>query len=373
MRKIRVLVVDDSHFLQRTLPPLLESDPEIQVIGVAKNGVEAIQKARELRPDVITLDILMPVMDGLTALKHIIREIPTPVVMLSAQTQEGARETVEALTLGAVDVVAKPSGPVSLDIARVRSQLLQKIKIAYVSRIQGIVGRRRPPSGDPAKPPRPASPIVDTPPTVVWRPGRQIVLVAIASSTGGPAALQRLLPTLPADLSAGLVIVQHIAKGFVKALAERLNALSALQVKVAEDGEEVRAGVALIGPVGLHITVEHIHGKLLAPLQIEPRDALFRPSADVLMYSAARACGPQSCGVILTGMERDGAEGLKAIKERGGVTIAQDEDTSVVFGMPRAAIELGAVHYVRSLERIAPEICRLVGNRGTYDSFPLTR
>lgn len=360
MDKIRVLIVDDSLFLRRTLPRLLESDPEIEVVGSAENGSEGLQKVQELRPDVVILDLIMPVMDGLTALRHLMRQTPTPVVMLSATTHEGARETLEALALGAIDFMPKPSGPVSLDIHTIRAELIHKVKAAYTSNVKSAVdvgATRDRFRAIVEELSQESSRIVTVPPP---RPGRagSKRLVAIAASTGGPVALQHLLAGLPTDLNAGLLIVLHIAPGFVQALADRLDSLSPLTVRQAEDGEPITPGLALIAPAGVHLMVVRRDSRLLTRLSSEPTDTLHRPSANVLFYSIADYCAAETCGVVLTGMGDDGALGLCAVHAGGGYTIAQDEATSVVYGMPRRAVELGGADISLPLDQIAAEISR---------------
>jgi two-component system, chemotaxis family, protein-glutamate methylesterase/glutaminase len=361
-KKIRVLVVDDSAFLRRNLPRILETDPEIQVVGTAANGEEGVRLARELQPDVITLDVMMPTMDGLTALKIIMREQPTPVVMVSAGTQEGARDTLTALSLGAVDFISKPSGPISLDIEKVSRTLIQKVKAASSSKLKVLasIEATREKFRD----------LVDqlsqhTKQRPVTRPltseaaTRGKRLVAIAASTGGPVALQTILPRLPEDLKAGVIIVQHIATGFTRPLAERLDALSNIRVKEAEDGMPIEPGIALLSPADRHLQVERHNGELRVKLSLEPVEAVYRPSANVLFKSIAAICAPETCAVILTGMGDDGAAGMKQIQEAGGYTVAQDEATSLIYGMPRRAVELGGVTISRALEKIAAEIVKV--------------
>lgn len=359
---IRVLIVDDSAFLRRQLPRLLEMDSEIKVIGAAANGAEAVQLVKALRPDVVTMDVVMPVMDGLTALKHIMRDSPVPVVMVSSLTREGATETLEALSLGAVDFTTKPSS--ALEIEHKLDELVEKIKHAYankiklaatvdvtrdkfralvsdLSRLQASVTPKRPRG------------------TAPFTAGRRQV-VAIAASTGGPAALQLLLSRLPADLAAGVLIVQHIAAGFTRPLAERLNNISPLTVREATDGEPVRQGYALLAPAGSHLTVGREPGRMLVRLSPEPANTLHRPSADVLFQSLARVCPNEACGVILTGMGDDGARGLRTLFEAGGDTLAQDEITSLIYGMPKRAVELGGVRLSLPLDQLADEVVKVV-------------
>ncbi len=360
MRKIRVLVVDDSVFIRRNLSRILETVSNLEVIGTATNGEEAIQQTKLLRPDVITMDVVMPVMDGLTALKIIMAEMPTPVVMLSSITQRGAQETLEALSLGAVDFITKPSGSISLDISTIRTEILGKVKTAYTSKVkiasQVDVTQKKfrdiieSLSGNKIEPVSAATRKVDP------RRGRSII--AIATSTGGPAALQILLPALPLDLKAGIVIVQHIAKGFTAPLADRLDSLSQIKVRQAKAGDIITPGVALISPSDVHITVVPSNGGYKVQLKTEPSDSLHRPSADVLFNSLAKFCAGQTCAVILTGMGNDGAAGMRAIYDGGGWTIAQDEASSVIYGMPKQAVEKGGVQVSLPLQQIAANIVK---------------
>jgi len=352
MKEIRVLVVDDSAFLRRNIPLILESDSDIKVIGTAGNGAEALEMAARLKPDVITLDIIMPVMDGLTALRRIMKENPTPVVMLSSLTNEGARQTMEALSLGAVDFITKPSGTVSLDIAKIRREIVEKVKIAATARADIV--RKMPDMVAPGPPGAQKGAPQAT--ATVGKAKHRKELVAIAASTGGPAALPVVLGNLPRDLPVGLVIVQHIAEGFTEALAERLDGFSPLHIKVSKDFEEVVPGTGLLAPAGMHLTVKRVAGKLYAALSKEPSASLHRPSADVLFSSVAKVCGAAACAVILTGMGDDGARGIREIRDQGGVTIAQDEATSVIFGMPKEAIKGGGIDVIVPLDQIAGEI-----------------
>ncbi len=359
---IRVLIVDDSSFLRRQLPRLLEMDSDIKVVGAAANGAEAVQLVKALRPDVVTMDIVMPVMDGLTALKHIMRDSPVPVVMVSSITREGANETIEALSLGAVDFTTKPSS--TLELESQLGELVEKIKQAYANKIKLaatvdvtrdkfralVADLSRLQANTTPKRPRGTAPFTT---------GRRQV-VAIATSTGGPAALQLLLARLPADLAAGVLIVQHIAPGFTRPLAERLNSISPLTVREAVDGEPIRQGYALLAPAGSHLTVSREPGRMLVRLSLDPAEALHRPSADVLFKSLAQVCPKEACGVILTGMGDDGARGLRALFEAGGDTLAQDEFTSLIYGMPKRAVEMGGVRLSLPLDQIADEVVKVV-------------
>lgn len=362
MKKIRVLVVDDSPFLRRTLPKIMVTDPQIEVVGVAANGEEAIEMALSLRPDVITMDILMPVMDGMTALQEIMRQRPTPVLMLSSLTYEGAEKTLEALSLGAVDYIAKPSGPTSLDIQKVGRSIVDKIKAVRDCRV-GVAAR----IGMPAQPPG------EPPGQPQRRPkGMRKTLVALAASTGGPPALEWVLGGLPGNLHAGLVIVQHMSNGFTEALAQRLNRETALDVRVARQGEKVLPGTALVAPSGLQMEVKKHAGEIRIQLSEGPQENLHNPSADALFLAMAKELGPSACAVIMTGMGNDGARGMVELRKRGGLTIAQDEETSLIFGMPRVAIEKGGVDIVAPLEGISVEITKAVGagtNGAGYRGF----
>ncbi len=359
MGNIRVLVVDDSALMRRSISRILEAAPEIRVVGTATNGKEAIELAKSLRPDVITMDVIMPEVDGLTALREIVRHTNSRVIMVSSETYEGSKQTIEALSVGAVDYVTKTSGQVSLDIGRISSQLIKKVRTAYNSKtivfdpvnsagakFRQIISELSTRSN------RQSQPLVAN--------GEQLVvrrnIVAIAASTGGPAALQVILAALPKDLPAGIVIVQHLTEGFSQTLATKLDSVSSLDVRLCQGLDEVRPGVALLAPAGSHVTVRKMGQKVMAVLADEPADVIYKPSADVLFSSVASSCGKNCCAVILTGMGDDGAKGLKEIKERGGVTIAQDEATSVIFGMPRAAMALGAIHYVAPVSEIASKI-----------------
>ncbi|WP_258360085.1 protein-glutamate methylesterase/protein-glutamine glutaminase [Moorella sulfitireducens] len=342
---VKVLVVDDSAFSRRLIIDILSTDPEIQVVGYARNGMEALEKVASLKPQVVTLDLEMPVMDGLETLKKLMAGTPVAVIMLSAHTAAGAEVTIQALELGAVDFVLKPAKPGDIkDLARV---LPEKIKAA------ARVPRERLCSG------RPCREIIPAPFISHMKGGVEVV--AIGTSTGGPAALQQVLTALPADLPAGVVVVQHMPPGFTGPLARRLNELAALEIREAADGDIIRPGMALIAPAGKQMLLERHGGNVQVLLAEEAGiPTLFKPSVDVLFLSVARIYGYRSLGVILTGMGNDGVRGLKAIKEQGGRVLAQDEDTSIVYGMPRAAVEAGLADQILPLPAIAAAIVSLV-------------
>ncbi|MBF0496388.1 MAG: chemotaxis response regulator protein-glutamate methylesterase [Deltaproteobacteria bacterium] len=359
--QIRVLVVDDSAFLRRHIPLILEKDSALKVVGIAANGQEALKMTKELRPDVITLDVIMLVMDGLAALARIMKEVPTPVLMVSSATREGAQQTIEALALGAVDYITKPSGPVSLDIGLIGKDLIEKVKTVYTAKIKDI-SRVNAASEKFRRITQEFSqglPVSSTPDPIPISKKGKIELIGLAASTGGPAALQILLGGLP-SLPIGMVIVQHITEGFSQALAERLNSLSPMEIKVAASREPILPGVVLLAPAGRHLKIIRVGGKLYAFLDKEPYDTLHRPSADVLFSSMAEVCGSSSCAVIMTGMGEDGAKGIKEVRDRGGITIAQDEATSLIFGMPKSAIDHGGIEIVTPLDGISKEILKAI-------------
>lgn len=344
---IRVLVVDDSAFMRKILSDLFAAEPDFEVVDVARNGRDAVDKVRRLRPDVVTMDVEMPVLDGISALEIIMRESPTPVVMVSSLTREGAESTIRALEKGAVDFIAKTAGPIS-SIEYIRSEIISKCRTAARANVRLLT-----PPQSPQSPP--AAPPAYRPPAAAGNDER---IVAIGTSTGGPRALQEILTRLPGNLPCPLVIVQHMPPGFTKSLSDRLNTLSALTVKEAQAGDVLGPGVAVVAPGDYHLTLERDGAKTVVRLNREPPLGGHRPSVDPMMESVARIYGPRAIGVILTGMGHDGSRGLKAIKGRQGFTIAEDQSTTVVYGMPKSAIELGIVDKVVPLPAIAGEIVR---------------
>lgn len=340
--KLRLLIVDDSMVMRKMIQQLVETVPAFQVVGTAVDGRDAVAKARQLRPDVITMDVRMPVMDGLEALKAIMAERPTPVVMVSAVTTEGADETLEALAAGAVDFLPKGLEGKPLPIEKLKTLLLTKIRTAAISRLPDSAALRPAPI---RKIPRQSFPVAPS--------SKPIELVLIGASTGGPNALQAILPQLPGDLSAGLLIVQHMPATFTRQLAQRLDRSCALRVKEAEEGDEVLPGTALLAPGHSHLMLRQ---RDRVGLEQEPADLLHRPSVDVAIDSAACLYGAAALGVILTGMGQDGRRGVKSLKDRGGRVIAQDESTSVIYGMPKAVVEAGLADQVVPLEEIPAAI-----------------
>lgn len=343
---VRVLVVDDSAFMRKVITDLLQSDPQIAVAGVARDGREGVEKTLELQPDVVTLDIEMPRLNGFEALQEIMSLRPTPVVMVSSYTQEGADATIRALALGAVDFVAKPSGSISLNMHVVRDELVAKVKAA--ARATPRYRRHLPPPRPVRREPRPPAAGTGA------LPHR---LVVIGCSTGGPAALHQIIPRLPGDLPAGVLVVQHMPPGFTRSLAERLDELSAIAVKEAEAGDRVEAGRVLVAPGGYHMTVGK-DGRIV--LNQDPPLHGVRPAVDKTFASTVPIWGERMVGVILTGMGYDGGQGMLALKKQGGRTIVEDASTCVVYGMPRVVVELGAADYILPLPEIPDAITRLV-------------
>ncbi len=357
MAKIRVLIADDSALMRREIRRILESDPDIEVVAAARNGRDAVEKNRQLEPDVVALDINMPEMDGLTALQYIMMESPRPVVMISSLTQEGALASYEALELGAVDFVGKPGGTISRDIARVGREIIYKIKAAA-----GANRERLLPARARRRPRRPAARH-----SVRARPGRRERIVVIGQSTGGPGTIMDILPFLPADLGAPVIIVQHMPATFTPSFAQRLDANCALPFKEAARGDLVEPNHGFLAPGDYHLLLaSRGMGKsgALIRLSNEPADTLHKPSVDVTMMSVLETYGgPNIVAVLLTGMGADGAEAMVAIRRAGGRTIAEAEETCVVFGMPREAIARGGAEFVLPSYEIGEKIVELVQGR----------
>jgi two-component system chemotaxis response regulator CheB len=349
-----VLVVDDSAFMRKLVSEMVDASGEFRVIGTARNGLEALKKIHSLDPDLVTLDIEMPELDGLGALGYIMSETPRPVVMLSgAASESGGDLTIRALELGAVDFVKKPGGPISLDLDRVRDRLLDALRASREVNLRGMpmLGRR---SNGPAA-------------DHSLRNGGSWATraVAIAASTGGPRALADLIPALRPDLDAAVLIVQHMPAGFTKSLAERLDLHSRLGVAEACDGERVLHNRVYLAPGGYHMRVRMQKGVPVISLDASPPVWGVRPSADPLFKSVADVFGAASIGVVLTGMGRDGAEGMRAIHQAGGLGVAQDRSTSIIYGMPHAALLAGGVDQVLPLQAIAGAVTDLLTFKGS--------
>jgi two-component system chemotaxis response regulator CheB len=337
--RIRTLIVDDSAVVRKVLAERLSQDPDIEVVGSAMDPYVARDKILELKPDVLTLDIEMPRMDGLTFLKILMKHHPLPVVIISSLTKEGSAKSIEALQAGAVDVLPKPGGSYSLVLDT--QMLVDKIKSAARARVR-------------------PEPLATRPSTVVPSPGarryRARSIILMGASTGGTEALREILTALPADLP-GICIVQHIPPVFSKAFADRLNQLCQFEVREAQTGDRVAPGLALVAPGGHHVRLKWDGGGYAVELNQGPMLHHQRPAVDVLFSSAVRVgAAPHALAVLCTGMGADGAAGMKELRDAGAETVAQDEQSCVVFGMPREAIQRGAAQYVLSLDRIATHI-----------------
>lgn len=330
-QRTEVLVVDDSPFIRRAVQRMLEPLPDVEVVATASNGGEAIAKAQELRPDLIILDIVMPEVDGLEAIQRIMETAPTPILVLSSHADPGAEVTLRALELGAVDFISKTNAGTRMDIFDLGPILREKVLGIAGSRV-ALERKREAPEAVAPPPPR-RTPEAVPPPAL---PSAYKVL-ALGASTGGPGALASILYGLPADFPAGVVVAQHMPPGFTRTLAERLDRRAAISVREAGDGDRIRPGVALVGVGGRQMTLDRKHGELVVRISADPDGLLHRPSVDVLFRSVAESVGDRAVAAVLTGMGEDGAEGLAAIREAGGRTFAEAEDSAVIFGMPRAA------------------------------------
>jgi len=337
---VRVLVIDDSALMRKLIPQILARDSSIQVVGTAMDGEFGLKKIEELKPQVVTLDLEMPRMDGMETLRQITRRYQLPVIIVSSHSTEGAAATFKALAVGAFDFVTKPKDAVSSRMDDVARELISKIKVAARTEIPRVRATLAP---EPVRVRKPQMQEARLPNKVV----------AIGISTGGPNALQYLLAQIPASFPGAIVVVQHMPDGFTEMFAKRLNECCSLEVKEARSGDVLLAGRVLICPGNRHIRVRRMPLGDMVVLSDEDRVNGHRPSADVLFQSAADEFGPDAIGVIMTGMGEDGAEGLGAMKRAGALTIAQDERSCVVYGMPKAAVERGYAQRVVSLELMA--------------------
>lgn len=342
LNKIKILVVDDSAFMRKSLSLLLESDPNIKVIDTARDGLDGYEKVKLLKPDIVTLDVEMPKMDGLTALRKIMTECPTPVIMVSSLTTEGASETIKALELGAVDFIPKSMSYVSVAITGIKEELIKKVKEIYnnkgvLNKLNTLSAKKQ---NEPNKKP-------DKLPAINYR------ALAIGISTGGPISLQKVIPFLSKKINVPIFIVQHMPPKFTSSLADRLNALSPLEVKEAEEGEVVRNGVVYIAQGGHHMTfVRDGLNNIIIKISDNIYNSVHKPSVDVMIESAQEIYGKFLLGVIMTGMGKDGLEAIKKLKKIGGHCIAQDEESCVVYGMPRVIVVNGLADLVAPLEDI---------------------
>ncbi|WP_163833159.1 protein-glutamate methylesterase/protein-glutamine glutaminase [Spartinivicinus ruber] len=375
---IRVLIVDDSGFFRRRVSEILKTDPQIQVVGTADNGREAVEKNLELKPDVITMDYEMPVMDGITAMVKIMETHPTPVLMFSSLTHEGARVTLDALEAGAVDYLPKNFEDISRNSAELRKTLCDRVKAVARSHIQGKPKLAEPASA-PAAPTAPTAPT----PTPAAAKSKKIIhnlastdavagkvvsynrgaarhkLVAIGTSTGGPVALQKVLTALPGNFPAPILLVQHMPGTFTRAFAERLHRLCQINVKEAEDGDQLKPGVALLAPGGKQLMVDSRGGGTVRVLEGDER-LNYKPCVDVTFGSAAKAFGDKVLAVVLTGMGADGREGARMLKAKGSKIWAQDQESCVIFGMPMAVINANLADEVVNLDNLSQRLVEAI-------------
>ena len=347
---IKLLIVDDSPFIRKALIKMVQSEPDIEVVGEAANGKDGVQMVLDLDPDVVTMDVEMPLMDGISALKEIMTKHPVPVIMFSSLTEEGAKVTLEALEAGAVDYLSKDIQGSSLSIFDKKHLIIEKIKNASKAKIKNLISHKinlitLPTSKKEDK---------------IEKKEKKYEVLTIGTSTGGPPALERVIPNLSKGISMPVLVVQHMPPIFTKSLAERLNSLSPLQVKEAEHNEVIDDNIVYIAPGGHHMKLKK-HGSRYI-INIFDMDSLYTPSVDFLFNSVGGFFKDKTLGVVMTGMGHDGLEGSRTIKHFHGTVIAQDEESCVVYGMPRVVIENKLADFVLPLEQIAFKIMKLVMN-----------
>jgi two-component system chemotaxis response regulator CheB len=351
-KKIRVLIVDDSAVVRQTMSEILSSDPQIEVMSTAGDPFIAAERIRDEIPDVITLDVEMPRMDGITFLQKIMSQHPIPVVMCSSLTEKGSETALKALEYGAVEIIQKPRMGTKGFLEESRVRICDAVKAASQARVRRVTGASRA-----VAPKLTADVIMEKPRSHAMMQTTEKVVV-VGASTGGTEALRIFLESLPAD-APGIVIVQHMPEGFTRAFSQRLDGLCRISVKEAADNDTVVRGRALIAPGNHHLLLKRSGARYYVEVKDGPLVSRHRPSVDVLFRSAARYAGKNAVGVIMTGMGDDGAHGMLEMKEAGAVNIAQDEATCIVFGMPNEAIKLGGVDHIRPLEAISREVLRL--------------
>jgi two-component system, chemotaxis family, protein-glutamate methylesterase/glutaminase len=350
-KKFRVLVVDDSAFMCKVLETIFNADSQLQVVGRAKDGREAITLAESLKPDVITMDINMPHMDGLQATAHIMTNSPRPIVVVSSESKEGAASTLKALELGAIDFVTKPSSGIDLDMQSVKEDLVRKVRVAAKVRVVRTASRLASTIQAPAKtPPASSESFAKARPVTAEPSDVRFPIVVLGASTGGPATVMRLAPGFTRDFPAAVILVQHMPAAFTSQYAVQLTEFTSIRVKEAEPSEPIQPGTLYICPGGQHLRLSPT-GRVELD-STSGRIEGYLPNIDVTMESVASFAGPMSIGVVLTGMGSDGARGARHIKDSGGLVIAQDEATSVIFGMNAEAIKAGVVDQVLGIDDI---------------------
>lgn len=347
MAKIKVLIVDDSAFMRKILTDIMTEDSRLEVVGTAKNGEDALEQIRKLKPDLVTLDVEMPVMDGITALEHIVKEFRIPVVMLSSLTRAGADLTIKALEIGAVDFITKPTSIFKINTDEIKQTLIEKVIGASKVSISKVSS---------------ASIASAVKPKHEMKPGRLKNIIAIGTSTGGPRALQSVIPLIPGDVNGSVLIVQHMPVGFTKSLAERLNTMSEIEVKEAEHGDILKPGWGYLAPGGYQMEVVQRGGNYVIQLDDSKIVSGHRPSVDAMLDSIVDQNIKNTIAVIMTGMGADGTKGLKRLKDNGKVKIiAQDEESCVVYGMPGSAVKANTVDVEVPLDKITNEIMKAMG------------
>ena len=340
---VNVLVVDDSAFMRKVLSEILNSDKEINVVGTAINGEDALDKISKLNPDVITMDINMPKLDGISTLKRIMSENPKPVIMVSAQDPKDSKNAIDALEIGAIDFVVKPSGEISLNMKDLQDEVIEKVKAAAKAILQKVEKKE-----------------------VMHRSfaGAVKKIIAIGSSTGGPQTLEQIIPTLPKNIPACVIVVQHMPPLFTKSLAERFARISEVPVVEAKDGDEVKEGIVYIAPGDYHLEVKRIFigetPKDVIKLNQKPKELGVRPNVNVMMRSIAEIYKEKVVGIVLTGMGSDGTDGAMAIKKNGGTVLVQDKDSSIIYGMPKSVFESGYYDEVVELSKIPVALVQLL-------------
>lgn len=358
--KTRVVVVDDSAFMRKAISMMLESDPEIEVVGAGRDGQEGVDLVKKLKPDLVTMDVEMPRMDGLSALRIIMQENPTPVMMVSSLTTEGASATLTAMDLGAVDFIPKELSFVSLDIVNIKDDLLEKIKnigrrkTILMARAKRRLSWNKAGSGMATRPQQDANKVSSI--DAVKRRNLGVKIIALGCSTGGPPALQTVVSRLPRNLSVPMVVVQHMPPKFTKSLAERIDSVSNVKVVEAQGGEEALPGHVYIAPGDKHMTISPGPGRITLRTSNLPEGTLYKPCVDVMMKSVVERFGKRTLGVILTGMGSDGLAACRQLHGQGGHVIAQNEESCVVYGMPRAIVDGGIAEIISPIEQITDDI-----------------